>query len=106
MESIILLSMVDTLLNTLNKYNVNDNISKNTQILKSFPKFKQIKQTDSLLLKKECCPICSKLYKNQEYKRTLKGCKHTFHKKCIDKWLIQGYHYNHMECPICCYNYK
>ena len=41
-----------------------------------------------------CC-ICLAPYKQGEGKRTL-GCEHSFHKKCIDKWLIES-----KTCPIC-----
>lgn len=42
-----------------------------------------------------CC-ICLAPYKTGEGKRTL-GCEHSFHKKCIDKWLSTS----KSECPIC-----
>tara|TARA_B100001758_G_C18296828_1_gene550085 strand:- start:485 stop:892 length:408 start_codon:yes stop_codon:yes gene_type:complete len=42
-----------------------------------------------------CC-ICLAPYKTGEGKRTL-GCEHSFHKKCIDKWLTVS----KKECPIC-----
>jgi len=42
-----------------------------------------------------CC-ICLASYKQGEGKRTL-GCEHSFHKKCIDKWLMTS----KTECPIC-----
>lgn len=42
-----------------------------------------------------CC-ICLAPYKQGEGKRTL-GCEHSFHKKCIDKWLTTS----KTECPIC-----
>ena len=35
-----------------------------------------------------CC-ICLAPYKQGEGKRTL-GCQHSFHKKCIDKWLTRS----------------
>ena len=55
--------------------------------------------TKELLKKKYlkilCC-ICLAPYKIGEGKRTL-GCDHSFHKKCIDKWLTTS----KSECPIC-----
>lgn len=45
----------------------------------------------------ESCGICGN---NKPYKcklRKLYYCKHTFHKKCIDNWLID----NKMMCIIC-----
>ena len=41
-----------------------------------------------------CC-ICLAPYKQGEGKRTL-GCEHSFHKKCIDKWLKKN-----STCPVC-----
>lgn len=57
------------------------------------PKYKQIKPEDDLL--NQSCSICQEDYKVKEYKRELK-CKHTFHKKCIDKWLKTK-----LSCPFC-----
>jgi hypothetical protein len=59
------------------------------------PKFKQIKPDDTLILNKEICNICHDHFNIKEYKRELR-CKHTFHKKCIDKWLKK-----HPNCPNC-----
>ena len=41
------------------------------------------------------CPICLSNYKPSEYYRTI-PCDHTFHKKCIDKWLKKN-----NNCPLC-----
>ncbi|KAD6453597.1 hypothetical protein E3N88_08302 [Mikania micrantha] len=42
------------------------------------------------------CVICLENFKNKEEGRELPICKHVFHIKCIDEWLIrQG------SCPIC-----
>ena len=43
----------------------------------------------------EQCAICLEEYKIGLYKRTL-NCNHTFHKKCIDKWIGEK-----LSCPIC-----
>lgn len=43
----------------------------------------------------ETCPICLENFKEGLYKRSL-NCNHTFHKKCIDKWLFKE-----ESCPIC-----
>ena len=48
------------------------------------PVLKQIKLNDELI--GQCCSICQDEYKPNEYKRSL-SCKHTYHKKCVDKWL-------------------
>ena len=43
----------------------------------------------------ETCPICLDFFKEGLYKRTL-NCSHTFHKKCIDRWISKEH-----SCPIC-----
>ena len=53
-----------------------------------------IKKDDEIIGKK--CLICMDKFKHKEYKRILPGCKHYFHKKCIDKWLKKN-----STCPIC-----
>ncbi|CAA0828613.1 RING/U-box superfamily protein [Striga hermonthica] len=42
------------------------------------------------------CSICLQDLKRREYTRLLPGCRHLFHRRCIDEWLVrQG------TCPIC-----
>ena len=53
-----------------------------------------IKGNDDIIGKK--CLICMDNFKHKEYKRILPGCKHYFHKKCIDKWLKKN-----STCPVC-----
>lgn len=57
------------------------------------PSYKQIKEYDEII--GQTCSICHEFYKIKEYKRSL-NCAHTFHKKCIDKWLKTN-----PNCPIC-----
>lgn len=57
------------------------------------PKYKQIKFGDKMV--GQICSICQEEYKPKEYKRDL-NCDHSFHKKCIDKWLK-----NNLSCPFC-----
>lgn len=45
------------------------------------------------------CTICLSKVTSKELIRTL-ICNHIFHKKCIDKWLIQCNEDN-IHCPIC-----
>ncbi|KAJ9551291.1 hypothetical protein OSB04_015336 [Centaurea solstitialis] len=42
------------------------------------------------------CAICLQSFKNREEGRELPSCRHTFHLKCIDDWLIRS-----GSCPIC-----
>jgi hypothetical protein len=44
------------------------------------------------------CSICYQQFKTNEYYRELDGCKHIFHKKCIDEWFFQSKSYS---CPLC-----
>jgi E3 ubiquitin-protein ligase RHA2 len=47
------------------------------------------------------CVVCLQHVKSNEYYREL-NCKHSFHKKCIDKWMKKCIDYNHTaSCPIC-----
>jgi hypothetical protein len=62
--------------------------------------YKRVNEHDTLLGTE--CAICYDTYKLNEYKRRLPNCCHTFHKKCIDRWLIQKYKNKHiMDCPLC-----
>ena len=56
----------------------------------------RIKESDDLIINKECCNICCEDYVVGQYKRTLPSCNHVFHKKCVDKWLKSK-----SNCPIC-----
>lgn len=47
-------------------------------------------------MKIEECTICLNNFSNNQFLRKL-DCEHTFHKKCIDKWLMKG----NQCCPMC-----
>jgi|SRR5690606_22465803 len=47
-------------------------------------------------LKKKECPICLNLIKNDCFKIRTVECKHTFHKKCLNRWIKQN-----ENCPLC-----
>jgi len=42
------------------------------------------------------CPICLAGFQQGESVRTLGGCGHSFHRGCIDLWLLRS-----AECPLC-----
>jgi len=47
------------------------------------------------------CSICCNTVKYTEFIRKL-PCKHTYHKKCVDKWLISLLRKSEkMNCPLC-----
>lgn len=82
----------------------NCNGTKNS--LEHLGKYKRINKSDPLILnvegeEKDTCPICIETFVPGEYKRELYLCKHTFHKRCIDKWLSK----RKLECPICRQDY-
>lgn len=43
------------------------------------------------------CPICNGYVTKGSCVRRLKTCRHEFHKKCIDNWLIE----NNQKCFVC-----
>ncbi len=60
--------------------------------LKELGKYRKIKEEGGT------CSICLLPYEKGEYKRELPGCKHTYHKKCIDKWFKKD---KKKSCPLC-----
>ena len=60
--------------------------------LKKFPKYQLIKEDDI----EDKCVICLENYIPRSYKRNL-PCNHCFHKKCIDKWILDC----KASCPLC-----
>lgn len=71
------------------------------ELLSHLGKYNKVKETDEII--NENCIICFDKYKPKQYIRTLYKCSHTFHKKCIDKWLCKNQ--GNMNCPICRTNY-
>lgn len=64
-------------------------------------KYRRILENDQVL--GDRCPICLEEYKEGFYKRTLE-CRHTYHKKCIDRWFRKQYNNcGELVCPICRY---
>ncbi|KAK9070619.1 hypothetical protein SSX86_011021 [Deinandra increscens subsp. villosa] len=83
-------------------FNVENNVAKglSEEVINDLPKcvFDDDKtcQSDDDKCHERNCVICLQDFENKEEGRELPGCKHVFHMKCIDEWLMrQG------SCPIC-----
>ena len=61
------------------------------------PSYQKIKR--DMLHDLDNCSVCYQNYQNGEYIRELPLCKHSFHKKCVDKWLRADR--ERMSCPLC-----
>jgi hypothetical protein len=80
---------------TTSEEELDNNYFKNCkEINEKVTKSEKVKKNDILLT--ESCLICIENYIEGQFKRCLPKCKHTFHKKCIDKWLKKN-----ASCPIC-----
>ena len=63
-------------------------------------KCKKQLETYRKVREEDCCIPCTYCFKQltkTQYKRKL-VCNHTFHKKCIDRWIFV---HNNDTCPIC-----
>ena len=66
--------------------------------------FKKNKYTNNKKSHDKFCTICQENIKKGEHKTQLCDCKHTFHKKCLNKYLsVQK---TDFECPVCKHSYK
>ncbi|XP_069492269.1 E3 ubiquitin-protein ligase ZSWIM2 [Ambystoma mexicanum] len=63
------------------------------QVLKSFP-LTLVRQSSKLLGPGQQCRMCLKAFSIGQYARLL-PCRHTFHRDCIDKWLL-----HEDACPV------
>jgi hypothetical protein len=81
--------------NNSNKTTFKISLKRNSHV-SHLPKYKKITESfKNLRFYTQECTICLENYKIGEYYRML-PCEHTFHKRCIDKWLFKK-----MSCPIC-----
>ena len=82
----------DLIIDIVNLENVNRNF------------FKKNKEENNNECNDKFCSICQDNIKKGEHKSQLCDCKHTFHKKCLNKYLkIQK---TNFECPVCRCSYK
>jgi hypothetical protein len=63
----------------------------------SAPKYIELNRVLSIDVNDKECSIC---YEEMtcENANTVPSCKHTFHRKCINRWCIEV---NHQHCPLC-----
>lgn len=82
----------DVVIDIVNLENVNRNF------------FKKNKESMNKNNTDKFCTICQDTIKKGEHKTQLCDCKHTFHKKCLNKYLkVQKINF---ECPVCRCSYK
>lgn len=77
-------------------FDVQNNVTQglSEEVIKGLPKhvFKNMTERDN----EKTCVICLQDFENKDEGRELPGCRHVFHVKCIDEWLVrQG------SCPVC-----
>ena len=90
-------SFFDNLEHILDQSLQNDQVQKEKatrDMIKQLGPYKRLNQHSELL--GDNCTICLDNFELNQGYRTL-HCGHSFHKKCIDKWLREG----SQECPIC-----
>ena len=81
--------------------NVNIKYISNSHTLKSFLQYLKIKSPYKCKDQNTDCSICLDKINPNEFIREL-YCDHYFHKKCIDKWLINmSKKSENINCPIC-----
>ncbi|KAJ0964301.1 hypothetical protein J5N97_029423 [Dioscorea zingiberensis] len=44
-----------------------------------------------------CCSVCLDEFEMMDKVRWITGCRHVFHRRCIDRWIDSG----HRTCPLC-----
>lgn len=52
--------------------------------------------SDAAVFKYGCCTICLSDFEQGDSVKQVPGCKHTFHKQCLEKWLVRKF-----SCPNC-----
>jgi len=51
--------------------------------------------------REEDCALCMEPMLKDERVRQLPSCGHTYHTKCIDRWLCDGQAHQRRRCPLC-----
>lgn len=92
-----ILSFFDNLENILDQSLQTDQNQKERatrEMISQLGQYRRVNKDSNLT--RECCSICLDNFQTGEGYRTLR-CGHDFHKKCIDKWFLEG----SQECPMC-----
>lgn len=90
-------SFFDNLESILDQSLQNDQVQKDRatrQMIEQLGPYHRVSRDSNLL--EETCAICLDKFTPCEGYRTL-ICGHDFHKRCIDKWFLEG----SQECPCC-----
>ena len=82
------------------RLNNKNNYYTKSDFVSHLPKMKKLKGSE--LNGNNHCTICQSNVEIGEYYRVLPGCKHTFHKKCVDQWFFKSKDYS---CPLCRHNH-
>lgn len=64
--------------------------------IQTLPTITALPTEDGLSLTEKDCSICLANFEQGDLCRSLPGCSHTFHKACLDLWLLRR-----AECPLC-----
>jgi len=56
---------------------------------------RNVKNSDKEVTDADCCAVCIEAFKPTDIARLL-PCRHSFHKDCVDPWLLM-----HRTCPMC-----
>jgi hypothetical protein len=63
------------------------------------PRYQKFNETTLKKFSEDICSICHGEFALGEYYRTLPICNHSFHKRCVDRWLRRDS--EAMRCPLC-----
>lgn len=57
-----------------------------------------VRFSDLLTDPEDCCTVCLSDFKSDDKIRQLPNCRHVFHHRCLDRWIVDCCK---MTCPIC-----
>lgn len=83
---------------TPNVSDVSDVKQRRNKHVSHLPQYKRMSKVSLEKFSENICSICHEGFCMNEYYRTLPLCNHSFHKKCVDKWLKNDIS---MRCPLC-----